>query len=436
MDHLKKSPDNKHLIITGNRDKVTVVARDSIMPIKNDGLLTNPKEGDITKSFTRAEVEQSIVEGKMPQELGVTLIEFLDDQQSSMDLANKISNTKNMTEKEAYERHLQELLENYTNQSSALRRFLTIENDFFMSKIPDTSYKNIGNEYFLVAKTLADRLGYIPKLLDKSELFPSHQEGQYMIRSSMKLSNSSEIGLSYSFTQPADKKLEDIFKKYCNDMEGALKVLLSYWACATEMGYFQYLAPITTIMSFAKHDDRKHSWSSSEKKRFWELSKLLENTYLTFTCKIDKEWIDIKTPLLDLSITANSSKDQETKNGYPDKVVPCVLNGPLQKVAYLVTEISKGTLSLRHEDILLALYPQVRAKQKGNANYTNIDEVYAMELAGLSKTYKSNPRMARKKLKEKLSKSQKAGAISGWEKDKDESLKLLYKRPQKNKPIK
>jgi hypothetical protein len=185
-------------------------------------------------------------------------------------------------------------------------------------------------------------------------------------------------------------------------------------------------------MSVAKNTKRGSRWSSSEKKRFWELSKLLENTKLTFKCKINDEWIDVKTPLLDLSITASSNKDQEIKNGYPDKVIPRVLNPVLKQAAYYITEISKGTLSLRPEDILLALYPQIRASQRRKETYTTINEEYAIQLAGLAGTYQSNPRKAKKDLEGKLQRMKKVRAISGFEKN-DNGYLLLHYREQKNK---
>jgi hypothetical protein len=218
-------------------------------------------------------------------------------------------------------------------------------------------------------------------------------------------------------------------------MTDAIKVYLAYWAFANLMGNFQFLAPITDIMSVAKNVNRESSWSSTEKKRFWDLSKLLENTKLTFKYKLNDEWIDVKIPMLDLSVTASQHKDQELKNGYPDKVIPRVLNPLLKEAAYLVTEISKGTLSLRPEDILLGLFAQSRAAQRKTSEkqYTTIDEEFAMKLAGLSGTYKSNPRMARKKFKEKLNKITAANSISGYEIKEDGAIRLDYRKsPIKN----
>ena len=135
-----------------------------------------------------------------------------------------------------------------------------------------------------------------------------------------------------------------------------------------------------------KPEDRQSRWSSSEKRRFWALSKLLENTKLIFKFKVPdaNEWIDFKAPLLDLSVTASSSKNQEIENGYPDKVITKVLNSILKDTVYYATEISKGTLQLRQEDVILSLYPQIRSAQNSHkSNSTKLDEPYAMLLAGL-----------------------------------------------------
>lgn len=54
-----------------------------------------------------------------------------------------------------------------------------------------------------------------------------------------------------------------------------------------------------------------------------------------------------------------------------------------------------------------------------------------MQLAGLTGTYKSNPRMARKKLREKLNKMQEAGSISKWEKTEDGYILMHYRKQGK-----
>lgn len=380
---------------------------------------------DETISLSENMIKKLLLEEKIPQDIGTHLLTIFEDQKKINELQNQLDNVSSSTNKDP-------------NQLATLQHLLTIKNclDQYLisSKIPQEFYKNIDTEKcFGIVQVLTDRLRYIPELLEKLELVALKNEGtaRYMIRASIKLKDIGEIGLSYAFTLPANQNIKEAFLKYHNDMKDALKVYLAYWDCANRMGNFQYLAPITEIMATAQKETRKDSWSSSEKKRFWELSKLLENTKITFKCKVDREWIDVKTPLLDLSVTASTNKDQELKKGYPDKVMPLVLNPSLKNTTYRVTEFSKGTLLLRPEDIPLAFYSQARAAQRLGSNSTKIDEEYAMKLAGLSKTYKSNPRMARKKLREKLEKLKVANAISDWEKEADSDLILLYRASQK-----
>ena len=424
--------------------EITVIAREQSIKPKNGTYLTDIQENDRAITINKSTVQQLTIEGQIPPDISTHLLAFFENHEKTVNLSNQLNNSTNLEDKELYQKQLEKTLmpnpQDISDQLAAMRHLLEIKN-FLESehKIPHEFYKNIDKEKcFGMLKVLTDRLKYIPELLQQSDLLELAKGSAYShrVQSTMKLKDIGEIGLSYSFTPRSSDTLIDEFNKYVDDMNDAIKVLLAYWAYATAMGNFQYLAPITEIMSVAKNINRQSRWSVTEKQRFWELSKLLENTMLTFKYKIGQEWIDVKTRLLDLSITSSYSKDQETKKGYVDKVMPIVLNSVLKKTAYLVTEISKGTLLLRPEDILLALYPQSRASQRSTSTSTRIDENYAMELAGLKGTYESNSRMARKKLKEKLNKITAADSIAGWEKVDDGYLILHFRQPKvKNKKI-
>lgn len=211
----------------------------------------------------------------------------------------------------------------------------------------------------------------------------------------------------------------------------ALTVFLSFWAEANEEGFFEYLAPMTDIM---KHTFNKNRYPSiDEKKRFWKLSKLLENTKLTLTLKIENNYITIKHPLLTLSITASKERGQEVAKGYPDKILARVLNpNAFQKTATLATEIYRGTLKMKGEDgILIALLAQTKASQRRNqSDPLKFDEARPMEAAGLAKTYNANPRVARQRLTKKLNKAIEAESFESWQ--KNNSKIIIHKRQQKN----
>jgi len=446
MKNASNKLKNKHLIVklitTGEEANVTAIARDPSTKIKNNAMLSDPHSGDLVTTFTRGSVSQLSYDGKIPKELASELIAIFDDHDQVVQLSQQQRKIREQEKAIACMAQLERLLQkDPSSQLNAIRYLLSMQEsyntNFSFSEIPATFFKQIDTERcFGVVKVLADRLKYIPELLDQSEVVALTKEGpnRYMIRSSKRLKEGNEIQLNYSFTLSKGHDLTAVFKKYLSDMREALKTLLAYWACANEMKSFKYFAPITTIMSVMKPESRKSSWSSSEKRRFWELSKLLEDTKLIFKFKVPNanEWIDFKAPFLDLSITASSSKNQEIKNGYPDKVIPQVLNPILKDTAYHATEISKGTLLLRPEDIILALYPQIRSSQNRKANSTELDESYTMSLAGLSNTYKSNPRMARKKLNEKIERIEKANSIAEGKIEKNGKTRLTFRR-QKSK---
>lgn len=425
MEELSKALENKALIViitrSGDDPGIRVIARDTIN-INSGKLITDHHDGDVEMTINRGLIQQLALEGKISQAMSVNLIATIED--------SKYLN-KNEPALNGDASHLLDTM-------NEIRHLLALENpfdhDFSLSKIPaDFSNRIDTAKCFGIVKILTDRFRYIPELLQSSELVPLPREGpqRYLIRSSMALKDMGEMGLSYAFTLASGLTLKEAYEEYLDDMEAAQKVLLAYWAYANDIGHFQYFAPITDIMSVAKGVDRKTSWSSAEKRKFWRLSKRLENTNLTFKCKTGNEWIDAKIPLLNLSITASSSRDQEIRDGYPDKVTPQVLNSALEKTIRNVTEISKGTLLLRPEDTSLAMYPQSRASQRRNDTSTKIDEKYAVELAGLAGTYKSNPRVARKRLKEKLTKMEAAESISKWEETKDGHYILHFRDSRK-----
>lgn len=435
MEESSNPLQNRHLFMTMKRSspmEVTAIARDPQCTIKQGTYLTDQQAGDLTTTFNKESVEQLTTKGTISPEVGTALLSIFEDQEKRLDLMKLVQESEDSPDKESYLKRLEsDLQKDPRLQLNAVRHLLAVQT-MSSSKIPDELYYGIDQENcFFIAKVLTDRLRYIPELLKKSEVFTLPHEGnsRYLIRSSKELTKDiGEIGLSHAFTLPPGQTIEDYFNQYIDDMQAAIKFLLAYWAVATAMGNYQYLTPITTIIAVTTSKDRKSSISIKEKKRFWALSKLLGSTQFVFKCKIGDEYINFNRPLLDLSITASFSKDQEISKGYPDKVMPCVLSPELKEAALRVTEISKGTLLLNKENIFFALYPQARASQISKNTFTEIDEKFAMEQAGLSRTYKSNPRMARKILKEKLKAIEEANAISGFEVSKKGTIKMNFRQ--------
>jgi hypothetical protein len=267
-----------------------------------------------------------------------------------------------------------------------------------------------------------DRLNYFQELLHNAEL-TTPQDGSSIYKITSTYPNESEhgvgpIGLEHTLLYNKNaESVEDVFCKYLEDMEDAFKIFLGYWALANTKEAFCYEADLTDIMAMVSTTERKSYFTVKEKVRFWALSQLLEKTNLTLSFKHGKQWITIRHPLLNLSITTSNKKNQEKLDGYPNKVVARVLNpDDFQERANLATAISKGTLKLPTSDIMLALTVQTRASQRRNETTSHYDEKYLISKAGLQKTQISNPRMARKRLAEKLNRIEAADGIDGWQK--------------------
>lgn len=285
--------------------------------------------------------------------------------------------------------------------------------------------KNVDAENsFGVTKALMDRLNYLPELLDNSKLiYPCNGSSMYKVSSTLLQKQNSDndvgtIGLEYALHYAENITPEDAFLNYITEMQTeALKVFLAYWAYANRQGSFLCEAHITDIMELSS-PDRGTYFTTKEKRRFWYLSQLLESTYLTITIKHKKKWITVKHPLLRFEATESDEERQETNLGYPNKTIVRVLDPDnFKETANLATEISKKTLNLASEDIMLALTLQIRASQRRDSLSMTYNEEFLMQRALLQKTKKSNPRVARSRVGKKLERLKKANAIVDYKKD-------------------
>ena len=246
-----------------------------------------------------------------------------------------------------------------------------------------------------------------------------------------------------------DKKPEEAFKAFIEDMLGeALKVFLAYWAYAYDQGAVPLLGHMTDIMNLTKNSKRETSFSVEEKRRFWELSSLLEETYLTISFKIKIEEITIKHPFLTISTTAcETTKNLKslkecaapnliTQRGYPDRVGYSVLDpDKFKEKANLATEVSKGTIKLHKQDILLALSCQIRATQLRKKDFSMFDRNFMIARGNLEETDEANPRQADKRLEEKLGRLKDAQTIGEFsEKEGKYLIRKPNKKTQKTEP--
>jgi len=288
---------------------------------------------------------------------------------------------------------------------------------------------------FAVPRVLMDRIKYLPELLNKSTLRKSGNT--YKVISNITMPILGKIGLEYTLKIGEKYKTpETAYREYIEDMLGdALKVFCAYWDCAYEDGlYMPELTSLTDIMDRTVETTRKSWFSGQEKKRFWRLSEVLKDTSLTITFAINGNEYTVKHPMLNVPITVSKTREQEIKRGYPDKVGYGVLDPEkFKEKANLATEISKGTIRLHPQDILIAITLQVRASQTHKKDGSIYDKAYLKDIGRLQKTDAKNSREANKKLKSKLIRIQKAGAIGEFFEQSEDKILINKKTPTPQK---
>lgn len=435
------------LTSTENGTEVKVIARESffennenaerisnIQPNIEDGIVKGIKlkPDDIMITFDKKKIQKIYKDKKISIDTYNELIEMLDihEQAKNTDISHKTPYHENPAK--------------LINQMGAIRTLLSLEDLAEQQRFEFKRYPYIDRSIsFQVNQPLLDRLNYLPELLDEAKLYrPKLGEDTYKVISEITIKDVGTIGLYHELKLSRKHPTpEGAFAAFIEDIKGeALKVFLAHWAYASDYGSIPLLAYLIDIMSTTKETGRKSSFSCKEKRRFWELSRLLEETYLTIRFKIKDEEFTVKHSLLTIQAvsckTTKRLKDHDIKNliferGYPDRVQYTILDPDrFKEKANLATEISKGTVKLPQQDIMLAIALQVRAGQRRNKPHSEYDRPYLIEKGGLKLTYQANKGQGERRLKEKLDRIQKAQAIGSYEDSGNDKI-IIKKREKK-----
>lgn len=289
---------------------------------------------------------------------------------------------------------------------------------------------DLGKE-FGITKALMDRLNYLLELLKNAEIVSIDENGnhykihaQYPSPQSNVKAGTGVIGLEYYFVASSLETAKETLAIYKEEMsQEAMKVFLGFWKMANEKGSFSYSASLVQVMQQIAGIDRQSYYSVKEKKRFWALTKLLENTKLTLSIPLKKKGKNSQQKLMIehrlLEVFARDSEKSEQREVYPNKLSVQVLDPKeFEKTANLASAIANGTLNLPPQDVMLAISLQTRAAQRRDERKSRFDEDFLIERGHLQGARKSNPRVARQRLKKKLETMKDIRVIKSWKEDK------------------
>lgn len=417
-----------------------IVARDSFQSQEGDICVDDQEqEGDIVLLYNATLLEHLVERGKVSKEMVEPLLEdFVELESQRSEFRKFVEENPEATEEEKGNEFKKITNfkktdgEKHAKKTMSIRRLIplkeAVEEARKALEITPLFKRNLrAGKDFGVTKVVMDRLVYLPNLLENAELKQIDGGKHFFIKAkfpskkrlNQKEKNKSPIGLEYSIVASDRETAKKTFQVYKKEMaQDALKVLLGFWKMANEQGMFDYTAGITEIMKMISVPSRESYFSTKEKKRFWALARLLENTKLTLQVPVKgtkKGWT-VEHRLIEISAR---DFDKGENRGYPNRLKVRVLNPEeFKDKAQIATAIADGTLQLPPNEVMMALTIQTRGAQRREAPAIQYDEDYLVKMSHLEKTRKSNPRVARQRIKQKLDREVESGVISNWGKTK------------------
>lgn len=290
-------------------------------------------------------------------------------------------------------------------------------------QITSTFYRNIDtSEEFGVSRFVADRVYYLPKLLENATL-TFVQDTSYLVSAESKDSNGNSIKLEHRFKATSEKEAHKLYEKIYFQLAGVqLKIWLACWRLGDELRRYSYTCRLTDLMKIA-YPERKGRFSVLDRTEFYDHLKSLEQTKLVFskpktsTSKPNPKnanstkkdlFQSFEIPLLQILSRVGGEEDK-----YPMQISISIMNlfPHPGKMAFVGTAFKLKTLDLHADDTQLATWIQTRKGQRPDDAFLTIDREFLIKLSRLQRTDASNRSVATKKLLLKLQRLAAIGVI-------------------------
>ena len=293
-----------------------------------------------------------------------------------------------------------------------------------------------------MTKSVADGLANLPELIYEAKFEPL-MDNTWRLSAKIKgkskgQSNERGIDLEYNFLASSQEEAERIAESYKDTLrKGGLKALLCYWKKASDTGLVTYSCPLREVMELSS-PKRNSYYNMEERKRFWALTRILENTKMVipFQQKKNNKKVIVRAEHRLLEVLGRSVEEED---GCPIEVkVRLVDPAVFEDKTQIATAIANNILTLDENDILLGFSLEVRASQRRDFDTIRVDNNYLLEKGNLSKTAETNPRVAKKRGRDKLDRLEKAGVgVVSWEENTNGEIIIQKKKREnrKNKKI-
>lgn len=296
---------------------------------------------------------------------------------------------------------------------------------FFQNDSTEQLYRYIDKKReFGIARFVADQIQHLPGLLQNSIIKQtSHQT--YSIYAEESLGKKKLI-----FSHPLTAKNEEDAKLIAEGIKSKLvgirnKMWLACWNYANKVSDTGFSASIVDLMKEC-YPERTSTFSTKERREFYEELQLLRFGEFTLKWSEGKKGKQIsyeyKIPILRVGgAIGEVGKDRDSLNKVYIDLCAITPTPIKETLLYVGAPIKKTIFNLGAGENFLAQFLQVRKNQLdgGDSKKQKTSHSFSIEqiitVAGLNKTYESNPRMGRKRLIDRLGKIVKEGIVSSFE---------------------
>ena len=269
---------------------------------------------------------------------------------------------------------------------------------------------------FPVPRLISDHLRRLPVLLDNYELEWNPKTKTGLIWSEMLDSKKHIIRLEHSFAAEDSENAKWIAEWIVDQLrKGALKALMAAFKAAADRRTLSPDMYLTELMCEAHK--RESYFNSEERREFYELIRLLDNTKFLKSRRPKKKATDLRNRKTEWDIMPwlriKGRTDVEGEKTPLRLTVEVYDPGMFYKdaLAYVAAGYQKGIVDLRANSMLLGVHIEARKAQEVGKPHIALDRQETLLAAGLSGTDKKCSNTANRRLKRKLEDVKEIGTI-------------------------
>jgi hypothetical protein len=388
-------------------------------------------------SDTLGPLTKMIKEGTFPEEIANQWLNFLEETKTKINNAieqdslsiDEIISTSFPSMKGIMPYSLEKLKLEIEEQQKTFRLLWENRGSSTLENLSNQFIKGIDPRFeFPSPKVIMDRLYHLPELMEKATLI-NITDNEWILNARIPTNIKSNqdykgdagpIGIEYSFSASSKEEAEKISESYKKEIiENGFKVYLAFSKMMEIKKSFQYSCKLIDVMKLISDPERKNPFTQKERADFFRILLLLERTKLTIEIRFNikgakkhtTEKVSIEQRLLDINL-----KDKKRK--VPSFVGVSMLDADkFKNKGTKATRIANNTLLLTSRRITFSAIIQTRFEQRSGLEIS-YDESNLIKLAGLEETARSNPTVAKKRLRDDLNEFHQQGILSGWREDK------------------